>query len=472
MVLQSAEKEEPKKTTTVNPDAQDSAIVGNVSPPDFNEIRKLAFAPENAADGKVDMKKVAAAVEDIETAANRGITGNLGTDEDKLWSTIFRLSKEEFVAVNQMFLDKYGKNRGKKGETWDVMRELEDELGSGDLGRFRRLIADKFGNEVPKEFRVKGESLLKPGADLKVGEMNTIKLPDGRQYDVYVPKNADSRAPVVMALHGVSFGGDGHGTMASESGLVHDAEKTGSIVVFPLPKVRTFTTSVMDTPGASWNVPGQGRLDLSKQEDETYDDRVYLDNVLDDLGRRSKMAQKVGMLGFSDGGRMAQVYAADRPERVAGVVSIDGTWMDGDSKPKNGVPIMIIHGSEDQTLPYNGGFGSTSTKMHWYVKTNIEHSRPFMQAKVWSEANGITDAPQVETRGDVETRTYSGKNGNVVKEYIIKGADHGLHDYKNDGSRFIQWMLGKPDLKRNVSLGGTQFLKGYILRDLESTNKK
>lgn len=471
MVLQSREKQTTQKTETP-PAGQDSVISGDTSPPDFSEIRRMAFSPENAADGKVDMKKVAQAVEDIETAANRGVTGRLGTDEDKLWDTIFRLSKEEFVAVNKMFLDKYGKDRGKRGETWDVLRELEDELGGSDLSRIRKLIGDKFSNEVPKEFRVTGESLLKPDSNLKVGEMNTIKLPDGRQYDVYIPRNADSRAPVVMALHGVSFGGTGHGTMASESGLVHDAEKTGSIVVFPLPKERTFKTSVVDTPGASWNVPGQGRKDLSKQEDETYDDRVYLDNVLDDLGRRSKMAQKVGMLGFSDGGRMAQVYAADRPERVAGVVSIHGTWMEGDDKPKNGVPIMIVHGAEDQTLPYNGGFGSTSEKMHWYVKTNIEHSKPFMQAKVWSEANGITGEARVETRGDVEMRTYAGKNGNVVKEYIIKGADHGLHDYKNDGSRFIQWLLGKPDLKRNVSLGGTQFLKGYIVRDLESTARK
>lgn len=418
-------------------------------------------APE-AESPEARKARLTQAADAIEEAANGGLTG-IGTDEQKLWDTIARLNAEEFAEMNEIFAARHGVKYAGRGERWDVMSELKDELSEEDLDRFTRMIADKSDNEVPAEFRTTGESLLKPGSELKVGEMNEITLPDGRRYDVYIPRNADSRAPVVVAMHGAGAG-DGKGVMAIESGLTLDAEKTGSIVVFAYPKVREFDTSLGGTSGVAWNVPG--RTDLTVEEDDTYDDRVYMDNVLADLGTKTQMADKVGMLGFSDGGRFAQVYGADRPDRVAGVVSLHGTWMEHDAKPEDGLPVMIVHGTEDETLPYNGGLGSTSRKMEWLVDTNLEQSKPFMQAQVWSAANGFEGDPTVTRDGDVELRTYSAGNGNEVKEYIVHGADHGLHDFKNNGSRAIQWLLGQPELRHNFSLEGTRFLKRYITRDL------
>lgn len=400
------------------------------------------------------------AVDKIEKAANGGLTG-IGTDEAGLWDAIAPLNEKEFELVNERFAQKYGKTYALFGEKWDVRRELIDELGTVDLARFDRMIADKKRNDVPEEFRTGGETLLKDGSGLKVGELNRVKLADGRDYDVYVPKNADSRAPVMVAMGGAGIG-DMKGVMATETGLTIEAERSGSIVVFANPKARA-QEGHYGIESATWNVPG--RSNMLAKNDNSYDDRDYLDNVLKDLSTKSNTSDKVGLIGFSDGARFAEVYAADRPERVAGIAAMSGTWMKGDQAPTKAVPIMIVHGEKDEILPYRGGEGTTSNKIS--VETNLNKSLPSLQAKVWSEAGG-GDAQIIERsmEGNVERRVYNA-GSNTVTEYMIKGADHGVHDYRNNGSRILQWALGQPDLKQDMVTKSSGFLKQYIVRDLK-----
>lgn len=405
--------------------------------------------------------KLEAAVDQIEAAANGGLTG-IGTDTESLWKAIAPLSAKEFEMVNARFEKKYGPSYSWFGEKWDLRRELIDELGEGDLTRFNKMIADKRINDVPEQFRTTGESLLKPNSDLKVGEMNRIKLADGRDYDVYIPRNADSRAPVMVAMSGAG-GGDMKGVMATESGLTIEAEKQGAIIVFANAKERTFGEGWMSGNGVAWNTPG--RLNMPKQVDNSYDDRVYLDNVLDDLAKRTSMAQKVGLMGFSDGGRFAAVYAADRPERVAGVVSLSGTWMDGaNGNPEKPMPFMAVHGTNDGMLPYNGGFGDTSEEFP--LPTNLDKQDPRLLPRIFGKgAGGSGEIRERVRRGDVEERTYDAGN-TEVKEYIISGAEHGIHDYKNNGARWIQYFLGRPDLRQDFVTQGAGFLKKHIVRDI------
>jgi poly(3-hydroxybutyrate) depolymerase len=403
--------------------------------------------------------KLEATVDAIEEAANGGLTG-AGTDEFSLWNAIAPLNKEEFAQVNERFAEKYGKAYASFGKKWDIREELIDELSKEDLSRFEKMIADKSVNDVPAQFRANGESLLKPDSNLVVGGMNRVTLADGRDYDVYIPRNADSRAPVMVAMPGAGLG-DMKGVMAVETGLTIEAEKTGSIIVFANPKARVLDGS-MGMASATWNMPG--RTNIPSQLDTSFNDRDYLDNVLQDLSTRTQMAEKVGMIGFSDGARAAEVYAADRPDKVAGVVALSGTWMKGDAAPSKAMPTMIVHGDKDGILPYDGGFGSTSDKV--VVATNLDRSQPNLQAKVWSQAaGGEGNIVERVVDGDVEKRTYDAKGAPVV-EYIIKGADHGVHDYKNNGSRFWQWVLGKPEMKHDFVTKGAGFLKDHIVRNL------
>lgn len=400
------------------------------------------------------------AASEINEASNGGLTG-AGTDESRLWNALVNLNSDDYAKVNEIYEQKYGAKYAKPGQKFGVMDELKDELGGQDLQRFTHLVQDKLKNDVPKEMRTEGSSLIKPGSHLKAGELTEIELADGRTYDAYVPRNADKRGPVIIAMHGAAAG-DPRDVMQKETGLIADAEKTGSIVVFAHPKVRDFDSAVGKVPGVAWNVPD--RTNLTKAADKSYDDRVYFDNIISDLNKQANVADKVGMMGFSDGGRMAQVYAADRLEKVAGFVSMDGTWMAGDARPKQAVPGMIVHGTEDRTLPFYGGIGTIGGVMNKLVDTNLDKSQPFMQEQVWKEAAGYTDRTSVVKNGNVEEIIYSRKGAPELKEYLIAGADHGIHDYKNDGSRTIQAILGSPQLDQNFSLKGAEFLKDNIVK--------
>jgi len=391
-----------------------------------------------------------------------------GPNPQKVWDTLFNLTPDEYKLVEREFDTTHA--AGDKpllfggSEPWNLSKEMRLHLPKEEADRFDRLIESKSHNDVAPEYRVNGENLLKPGSNLKVGEMNHITLPDGRKFDAYVPKNADSRAPVIVAMHGAA-GGDSVGLMAQESGLTADAERTGAIVVFAYPKPRQFESALGKMEGVAWNVPG--RTNLPSAVDNTTDDRKYLDNVLDTLGAKVETAPKVGLFGFSDGGRFAQVYATDRPDRVASVVSEDGTWMNGDKAPTQGKAVMIVHGDKDATLPKTGGTGSVSAVMDWLLGTNLKKSAPPKQGEIWNEANQCKGPVATDTVGDVTTITHRGCSQPLV-EYTLKNGNHAINDFKNDGSRFVQWLLGSPDRAKNFSTMGAQFLKDNIVRDLTS----
>ncbi|MBS1998248.1 MAG: dienelactone hydrolase family protein [Cyanobacteria bacterium SZAS LIN-2] len=417
-----------------------------------------------------DAAKIAADINDALHPAF--FSWRTGPDGDRVWNDLMNLSPDEYKLVEREFNTRHAPDNKPlllAGDgPWTLAKDIKLHLSADESNRLAMLMESKNHNDVDPQYRVNGEQLLKPGSNLKVGEMNHVSLPDGRKYDVYVPKNADSRGPVIVAMHGAA-GGDSVGLMPTESGLTADAERTGATVVFAYPKVRDFDSKLGTVQGVAWNAPD--RTNLPSARDGITDDRKYLDNVLDDLAGKSQTTQKVGLYGFSDGGRFAQVYAADRPDRVSGVVSADGTWMDGDRAPTVGKAVMIIHGDNDATLPQRGGTGSVSSVMDWLLGTNLDKSAPLEQARVWSRANSC-DGPVVsDTRGDVTTRVHEGCSAPLV-EYTLKGGNHAINDYKNGGNHFVQWLLGSPDRSKAFSTMGAAFLKENILRDLSQPAPK
>lgn len=389
------------------------------------------------------------------------------SDSDAALKMVMNLSPDDYAAFDKAYSQKFGAGRkgSAEGKPWGLTDDVKAKSGDDDYDRFSRLAESKTHNDVPESERVNGMQLLKAHSELKVGETNVVNMPDGRRYDVYVPKNADMRGPVIVAMHGAAAG-DSAGIMEQESGLTAEAERIGAVVVFAYPKVRTFETPIKNVDGVAWNAPD--RKNLPSVRDYKTDDRVYLDNVLDDLGKKANVQKQVGLYGFSDGGRFAQVYAADRPDRVAAIVSADGTWMYGDKKPTVAKPIMIVHGTNDETLPYYGGKGSVSNWMDKLLGTNLITSTPYMQAQVWRDANKCEGGYRSMMDKGIESRQYFGCAKAEVKEYIIKDGNHAINDYRNGGSRIVQWALGSPDRKLAFSQEGAAFLRKYIVPDLSA----
>jgi phospholipase/carboxylesterase len=79
------------------------------------------------------------------------------------------------------------------------------------------------------------------------------------------------------------------------------------------------------------------------------------------IGEYQVEPRSVYLMGFSQGAIMSVGTALLRPEWLAGVVAMSGrmipAWMEGLAEPERlaGLPVMVVHGTEDQVLPVEDG---------------------------------------------------------------------------------------------------------------------
>ena len=366
-------------------------------------------------------------------------------------------------ALEKTYSDMYGTTDPKTGQRSGMLDDLKSKLQPDDYQRLMKLIGEKNTNDVPVGQRADGSSLIKDSADMHVG-MNHLTTPDGRAFDLYIPQNARQEIgpdgkpgiPLVVAMHGVEPNSTTADSMERESGLTVEAERKGVAVAFLRPKYRPESAlfgAVQNDVGA-WNMKGTpGFL----PEDPSYDDAKFVDNVLQTVKNGLNVdSSRVGMIGMSDGGRFAQDYAASRPGTISSVVSFEGTRMANDSLvPKAGENVMIVHGLDDHTLPWDEtgwwsrGILSVAASA---IMQNTQNSRPADQVSTWLKADGIQGPTSDQWRqvtdygsggptpqsDDGVTRTYDYKGpGGDVQVNLVRGAEHAIDDYKNLGGMLL-----------------------------------
>lgn len=163
-----------------------------------------------------------------------------------------------------------------------------------------------------------------------------------RSYTLYVPRAYDpARAwPVIIALHGRSGNGAG---MAYLSRFNELAEREGVIVVYPDGIDREWSY-LPGTPG----IPAEAGVD----------DVGFLTRLIADLARDLTLdAQRVYVMGFSNGGFMTQRLACDASDTFAAFGSVAATLYPGFIDRCAGappVPIMLIHGTHDAVVRWEG----------------------------------------------------------------------------------------------------------------------
>lgn len=177
-----------------------------------------------------------------------------------------------------------------------------------------------------------------PGQRIAVGD---------RAYWLSLPPGASSGPlPLLVALHG---GGGKPGQFARNSGIAGAALARGFAVALPAGSGRLGRLS--------WNA-GQC---CGHAAAAGVDDLGFLDAVIADA--RSRLGTDAGpvfIAGMSNGSMMAQAYAAARPGALAGVAAVSGTPDLARFAPSAPVPLLILHGTADQNVPFEGGLGRRS----------------------------------------------------------------------------------------------------------------
>jgi polyhydroxybutyrate depolymerase len=165
-----------------------------------------------------------------------------------------------------------------------------------------------------------------------------------RSYLVYAPPASRSRGalpPVLIVLHG---GGGRARQIMAFTHLNSIAEREGFVVLYPQGVDR------------GWN---DGRE--FKGRDTNRDDVGFLLAMINDAERQGIGLDRsaVGVTGISNGGFMAMRMACEAAREIVGIAAVTATMpaeIGTRCRPVRPVPVLLINGTHDPLVPYQGGF--------------------------------------------------------------------------------------------------------------------
>jgi polyhydroxybutyrate depolymerase len=164
----------------------------------------------------------------------------------------------------------------------------------------------------------------------------TLATPEGqRQVFLHAPPGAYKPRPLVIALHGAGETGN---DFADDTGFSRLADREGFLVAYPS----------AGSPNAFWNMSGQVAGGS--------DDVEALERSLDQLEAAVCVDRaRVFVTGVSNGGGMTARLACELSERLAGAASVAGGYRSlPPCQPDRPLPVLEIHGTADQVVPYGG----------------------------------------------------------------------------------------------------------------------
>lgn len=229
---------------------------------------------------------------------------------------------------------------------------------------------------------------------------------DSRKFRLHIPRGYDASKPlpVIFAYHGSSASAS---VLERETSFDQIADSAGFFVVYPEGFHR------------GWNVGACCNYSYVKHKDEG----KFTLEMLAMLSHGLRIdSTRVYATGYSDGGTLSMLLACNLPSRITAAASVSGTLFEPlprcvNSRP---VPMMVIHGTGDHNIPYEGKRGASR-----YVRgDHLEHSAPEV-AQFWINENGCGTSPALAEAGKVIRAAYSCRDGSEVIFFTIKNGAHG-----------------------------------------------
>jgi polyhydroxybutyrate depolymerase len=228
-----------------------------------------------------------------------------------------------------------------------------------------------------------------------------------RTYTVHVPTKTTTPTSLVIVLHG---GGGSDDNAARMTGMSAKADKEGFVVVYPNGSGR------LGDKLLTWNAGNCCGYAL----DQKIDDVKFISALIDQMITTHKIDPKrVYVTGISNGGMMSYRVACELAGRVAAIAPVAGA-LNVDCKPTKPVSVMAFHGTDDQSVLYEGGVPKKQTDPHDRTDKSVGYAISF-----WVKQNGCNVTPQKTEKGNIVTEKYGGCKDNTAVELIsIKGGGH------------------------------------------------
>lgn len=235
-----------------------------------------------------------------------------------------------------------------------------------------------------------------------------------RAYLVYIPEgyNTASEVPLMLNFHGF---GDTSASFMNWADMRDIADNENFILVYP-------QGSLMD--GSShWNAA----LESDDNKSEA-DDFGFIESLIDSLATSYRInTKRVYASGYSNGGMFAYSLACYHGDKIAAIGTVSGAMLTSayeTCNPTHPTATIVLHGTSDSVLSYDGGdgFESINDVIDYWVGVNNANTSPTLNS---AEDNGTT----------IEHYSYTdGDNGTTVEHFKIYGGGHVWFDIDYSGS--------------------------------------
>jgi len=289
-------------------------------------------------------------------------------------------------------------------------------------------------------------------------------LHDGikRTYSIYIPEGIEGYHPVplLVALHG--GGGSAKKWPAyTNNGFEHLADQEHFILVYP------------NGLEGHWN---DGRdIQQFYCQREAIDDAGFLASLIDQLTNSYPIdADRIYVVGASNGGMMAHKLAAEYAEKVASIATVISSIpknLAGRLHPTQPVSVLMINGTDDPLVRWEGG------PVKLGRQTNGDVISTDQSIKFWTENNKCPPSGDTDTLPDTDpddgtlvTRTsYSNcSSGSEVMLYKIIGGGHTWPSRQEKRGRIGKLLIDKIVGNRSRDIDACeviwQFLKNHPKR--------
>jgi polyhydroxybutyrate depolymerase len=236
-----------------------------------------------------------------------------------------------------------------------------------------------------------------------------------RSFISVIPVKLPPASPMMIVFHGSNQSGK---VVRNFAGGVFDelASREHLVVVYP------------DAYKRLWN-DARISSDFPARR-EGYDDVAFFRALVAHFVATAAVdARRIYVVGYSNGAQMINRLVHDVGNMLAGAALISATqpapenFVDG--KRPVALPVLLIHGTRDRLVPYEGGMASL-----WGFRPRGLGLSHLATAEYFAARNGISSTPTIEVSGDptdrtsIEVRNWSEPGKPPVRAYTIKGGGH------------------------------------------------
>lgn len=179
------------------------------------------------------------------------------------------------------------------------------------------------------------------------------------------------------------------------------------------------------------------RTDNPKQVVATIDDTGFLSALIDRFVKEQDIDPgKVFVTGMSNGGHMSYRLACEIPGKIAAIAAIVAGFPapqvnECDCPISVATPsVMILNGTEDPLVPYEGGRGKLLGRERPPVLSAMETAKVFLPDSLQQTPGQTHRFPDADGQPDtyVERQSWQVEGGREVSLYTVQGGGHSIPD--------------------------------------------